>query len=181
MKLTTLILLFFTISSFSQEIKYSITIEDPCSERIEKGFDYCLEKNGIKYCATSKENRFVILPDYGEYKLTGKGIEELYIVKINKLVNSETFKAPKIREYYLSHSKHNYLFRNCDTLCNGIETDYYSNGKVRLRAEFENGIVVGELKKYYRNGKIKEVSIYDKDGFLRKKTLFTENGEIKNE
>jgi antitoxin component YwqK of YwqJK toxin-antitoxin module len=50
-----------------------------------------------------------------------------------------------------------------------------------LRAEFENGIVLGELKKYYRNGKIKEVSIYDKDGFLRKKTLFTENGEIKNE
>ena len=54
MKLTTLILLFFTISSFSQEIKYSITIEDPCSERIEKGFDYCLEKNGIKYCKQSE-------------------------------------------------------------------------------------------------------------------------------
>ena len=181
MKLTVLILLFFTISGFSQEIKFSITIEDPCSKRIEKGFDYCLEKNGIKYCASSSENRTVILPEYGEYKLSGNGIEELYIVRINKLVNSETFKAPKIREYSVSHSKNNYLFKNCNTTCNGIETDYYSNGKIRLKGKFKNGIVIGELKKYFRNGKIKEISIYGKDGILTKNTLFNENGEIKKE
>jgi len=181
MKLTILILLFFTISGFSQEIKFSIKIEDPCSKRIEKGFNYCLEKNGIKYCASSSENRTVILPEYGEYKLTGNGIEELYIVRINKLINSETFKTPKIREYSVSHSKNNYLFKNCNTICNGIETDYFSNGKIRFKGEFKNGIVQGKLKEYYRNGKIKEISVYDKDGILTKKSFYNENGEIKNE
>jgi antitoxin component YwqK of YwqJK toxin-antitoxin module len=70
---------------------------------------------------------------------------------------------------------------NCEKVCDGIETDYYSNGKTRLKAEFKNGLVIGELKKYYQNGKIKEISIYDNDGILTKRNLFTENGEIKNE
>ena len=50
---------------------------------------------------------------------------------------------------------------NCEKVCDGIDTDYYSNGKIRLKAEFKNGLVIGELKRYYQNGKIKEASVYD--------------------
>lgn len=175
------IILFPFISVFSQEINYSIIVKDPCSNKIYKGFDYCLEKDGIKYCASSLENRTIILPTLGEYKLIGKGIGETHKVQINGIVNSDTFTVPRIRKYNITHSKHNYLFRNCDTICNGTEIDYYSNGKIRLKAEFKYGIVIGELKRYYRSGKIKEVSVYSKDGFFIKKTLFTENGEIKKE
>ena len=60
---------------------------------------------------------------------------------------------------------------NCEKVCDGIETDYYSNGKIRLKAEFKNGLVIGELKRYYQNGIIKEVSVYDNDGILIKTTL----------
>src|SRR5690606_670420 len=74
-----------------------------------------------------------------------------------------------------------YIFVICKEKCNGIETDYYASGKVRLKAEFRNGLVIGELKRYYQSGNIKEISIYDKDGVLTKRTLFSENGEIKKE
>ncbi|NJX16828.1 hypothetical protein [Tamlana crocina] len=70
---------------------------------------------------------------------------------------------------------------NCEKVCDGIETDYYSNGTIRLTGEFKNGLVIGEFKRYYQNGNLKEVSVYDKDGLLIKKTLFYENGEIKKE
>jgi antitoxin component YwqK of YwqJK toxin-antitoxin module len=66
---------------------------------------------------------------------------------------------------------------HCENICNGIETDYYSNGTIRLTGEFKNGLVIGELKRYYQSGKIKEISIYDKDGFW-KETIFFEESEI---
>ena len=72
----------------------------------------------------------------------------------------------------------NYKFIPCERTCKE-ETDIYSNGTIQLNAEFKNGLVIGELKRYYQSGKIKEISIYDKDGFLTKTILFEENGNIK--
>src|SRR5690606_2413874 len=119
-------------------------------------------------------------------------------IVIDKLINSDTLVKPRIEEYIkktnVSYKKGtsreqlkklgiipNYKFMNCEKVCDGIETDYYSNGKIRLKAEFKNGLVIGELKRYYQNEKIKEVSVYDNDGILIKTTLFNENGEIKKE
>jgi len=198
MKLTIFILLFFTISGFSQEIKYDLFLRDSCKNTIEKSSFYHLEKDGIKY-EISDFDGTILLPTKGKYKLIAPELEEDYNIIIDKIINSDTLVLPKINEYLLNYNvshkivtidglgkieptkTHNYQFSICEKKCNGIETDYYSNGIIRLKAEFKSGLVIGELKRYYQNGKIKEISIYDKDGFLTKTTLFEENGEIKKE
>jgi len=158
---------------FSQEIKYELYLINSCSGKIEKSSFYRLEKNGIEY--TNFENGIITLSEKGKYKLTAIEFEEERIVSIKKTINSDTIKTPKIVEFVVTHTEPNYLFRKCDKLCNGIETDYYPNGFIRIKGEFKNGVVIGELKRYYQNGKIKEVSIYDNDGILIKKNLFAEN------
>ena len=198
MKLTILILLFSTISGFSQEVKFNLFLKDSCSNKIESSFYYHLEKNGTEYNISNFDNGTIILPTKGEYKLIATEIKETHKIVIEKLINSDTLIKPRIEEYIkmtnVSYKKvtskeelkrlgiiPNYKFMNCEMACDGIETDYYSNGTVRLKAEFKDGLVIGELKRYYQDGKIKEISNYDNDGILTKKTLFNENGEIQKE
>ena len=198
MRLTILILLFCTISGFSQEIKFNLFLKDSCSNKIESSFYYHLEKNGTEYNISDFDKGTIILPTKGEYKLIATEIGETHKIKIDKLINSDTLIKPRIEEYIkmtnVSFEKDtskeqlkklgiipNYKFIHCEKTCDGNETDYYSNGIIRLNAEFKNGLVIGELKRYYQNGKIKEICVYDKDGFLTRKTLFDENGEIKKE
>ena len=173
-------------------------MKDSCSNEIESSFNYHLEKNGTEYHITEFDNGTILLPTKGEYKLIATEIEEIHNVVIDKLINSDTLMKPRIDEYIkmtnVSFTKKtskeelkklgiipNNKFMNCEKVCDGIETDYYSNGTIRLKAEFKNGLVIGELKRYYQSGKIKEISTYDKDGILINRTLFDENGEIKKE
>ncbi|NAY93522.1 hypothetical protein GTQ34_16565 [Muricauda sp. JGD-17] len=198
MKLTIFILLFSTISGFSQEIKFNLFLKDSCSNRVENSFSYHLEKNGTEYHITEFDNGTILLPTKGEYELIATEIGETHKIVIDKLINSDTLIKPRIDEYIkmtnVSFTKKaskeelkklgiipNYRFMNCEKVCDGIETGYFSNGKIRLKAVFKNGLVIGELKRYYQSGKIKEISNYDKDGVLTKRTLFDENGEVKNE
>jgi len=198
MKLTILILLFSTISGFSQEVKFNLFLKDSCSNKIESSFYYHLEKNGTEYNISDFDNGTIILPTKGEYKLIATEIGESHKIVIDKLINSDTLNKPKIEEYIkmtnVSYKKGtskedlkklgiipNYKFMNCEKVCDGIETDYYSNGTIRMKAEFKNGLVIGELKRYYQNGKIREISIYDNDGILTESILFNKNGEIKKE
>ncbi|MEM6894619.1 MAG: hypothetical protein AAF554_13085 [Bacteroidota bacterium] len=172
-------------------------MKDHCSNEIERSIYYHLEKDGIKY-EISDSDGTMILRAKGEYNLVATQIGETRKITIDKLINSDTLVKPRIVEYIKKtnfsfkkgtskeHLKKlgiipNYKFKNCEDTCNGIETDYYSNGTIRLKAEFKNGLVIGDLKRYYQNGKIKELSIYDKDGILKKRTLFHENGEKINE
>ena len=191
----TILTLLFTISIFSQEIKFNLYLKDSCSKKIENSLYYHLEKDGVEYNTSGFDNETIILSTKGEYKLIATEIGEIHKIIIDKLINSDTLIKPKIEEYIktsnISFKKKtskeqlkklgiipNYKFLNCGEICKGIETDYYSNGTIRLRAEFKNGLVIGELKRYFQNGKIKEISIYSENGFLTKKTLYTENGEI---
>ena len=197
MKFTTLIILFSAIFGFTQDIKYNLVLKDSCSGKIENAILYHLQKNGTEY-QISEIDGTIILPNKGEYELVATEIGELHNISINKLINSDTLIKPTIEEYIkrtnVSFKKGtdkeeliklgiipNYKFIACERTCNGIETDYYSNGATRLVAEFKNGLVIGELKRYYQSGKIKEISIYDEDGLLTKTTLFEESGKIKSE
>lgn len=198
MKLTTLILLFSTFSGLSQEIKYNLFLKDSCLNRTENSLIYHLEKNGIEYHISDFDGT-IILPSKGNYKLIATELDEEHNIVIDNLTNSDTLTFSKIREIIsidtslpnfvtiegigkINPAKiDDYIFVICKEKCNGIETDYYANGKVRLKAEFRNGLVIGELKRYYQSGNIKEISIYDKDGVLTKRTQFSENGEIKKE
>jgi antitoxin component YwqK of YwqJK toxin-antitoxin module len=198
MKITILILLFSTISGFSQEFKFNLFLKDSCSNKIESSFNYHLEKNGTEYNVTEFDNGTIIVPTKGEYKLIVPELEEEYNVIIDKLINSDTLNLPKIVEKVVwpPHSfmsdldkevekkirqKNLPTFWICNEKCNGLYKSFYSNGNIRFSGNFENGLAIGEFIRYYQNGIIKETSIFDNDGFLTKKTLFDENGEIKKE
>ena len=176
MKITILILFFSTFSIFSREIKYNLIFKDSCSDKIIVSDLYHLERNGKSYSIFDSVNGAIILPEKGLYELFASEIGEIHQVEINKEKKSDTLFIPKIQEYLVTHTKPNYIFRNCDRKCDGHETGYYSNGSIRLIAEFKKGLVIGDLKRFYQNGKIKEVSIYNKRGILTKKTRFDKNG-----
>ncbi|BFP39602.1 hypothetical protein FGF1_04470 [Flavobacteriaceae bacterium GF1] len=186
-------LLFSTFSGFSQEIKFNLFLKDSCSDEIERSSYYHLEKDGTKYNIGDFYGT-IILQTKGEYNLIASEIGETRKIVIDGFTNSDTLVKPRIEEFIkktnVSFKKGtskeqrkklriipSYKFMNCGETCNGIETDYYSNGTIRLKAEFKNGLVIGELKRYFQSGKIKELSTYDKDGILIKRTLFNENGE----
>ena len=51
---------------------------------------------------------------------------------------------------------------------------------MRFYGNFKNGFATGEIKEYYQNGNIKRLSIYDNDGFLKKRIDYDKSGnEIK--
>ena len=173
-------------------------MKDSCLNKTEISSYYHLEKNGTEYNISDFDNGTIILPNKGEYILIATEIGEIHKIVVDKLINSDTLIKPRIEEYIkttnVSYKKDtsneqlkklgiipNYKFMNCKKSCDGIETDYYSNGTTRLKAEFKNGLVIGKLKRYYQNGKIKEISDYDSDGILTKTTQFTENGDLKKE
>jgi antitoxin component YwqK of YwqJK toxin-antitoxin module len=197
MKFTILILLFFTITGFSQEIKYDLYLKDSCQNTIEKTPFYHLEKKGIKYKISNFDGT-ILLPNKGQYKLIASELEEEFNITIDKLINSDTLNLPKIVEKqvwppysYKSglnkevqkkiQQKNLPTFWECNERYNGKLIDYYSNGKIKISGILVNGLPIGKLKRYYQNGEIKEVSVYDKEGFLTKRTLFNEKGKIKTE
>ncbi len=55
-------------------------------------------------------------------------------------------------------------YLNCNKLCNGIETDFYSNGNKRLEGNFING-KPKEIKFFRENGTIEKLEIYKLGSF----------------
>ena len=41
---------------------------------------------------------------------------------------------------------------------------YYENGNIELEYTAKNGVVIGELKRYYENGSLKEVQLFNEQG-----------------
>ena len=58
-------------------------------------------------------------------------------------------------------------YLNCNKLCNGIETDLYSNGNKRLEGNFING-KPKEIKFFRENGIIEKQEIYKLGSFNHK-------------
>ena len=59
-------------------------------------------------------------------------------------------------------------FYNCDEVCNGLQQDFYSNGKIRMEGEFKNGIPNKKIKKYNKLGELIEIELYRRNGTYKK-------------
>jgi hypothetical protein len=59
-------------------------------------------------------------------------------------------------------------FYNCDKVCDGLQQDFYANGKMRMEGEFKNGIPVKEIKKYNQSGDLVEIMLYRRNGTFKK-------------
>jgi hypothetical protein len=188
-----IIVLFISASCFSQEIKYNLYLKDQCSGNVEKSFFYTLEKDGNKY--NSFDEKPITLPTTGIYKLTATEIGEVYEIHIRNNSDSDTLNLPSIEALI---EKSNVSFTNntsdtekqkirmamseryfdCGIVCNGHKIGKYSDGKTKFEGNFENGFPIGEFKLFYQNGKIKEVSIYEKYALLKSRIEYDINGNV---
>lgn len=190
-KLQTIIFL-SSLTVYSQQISYNLLLKNKCSNEIESSNSYSLEKDGITY--TAFDNSPLVLPKKGIYKLSSIDTDEVYEIKIDKSINSDTLVKPMIQIQIrngVSYKKNisNKELRKiklymatryfiCEKECNGFQVDYYSNGNLRMSGTFENGISIGLLKEYYQNGKIKATYFYKKNAQLKKLVKYDENGNI---
>ena len=75
------------------------------------------------------------------------------------------------------HSKR-WLYLNCEKICNGIETDYYENGRKRIEGDFVNG-KPKEIKNYRKNGTLEYQELYNLGTLDYKRVnYFDESGEL---
>lgn len=63
----------------------------------------------------------------------------------------------------------------------GITREFYSNGQLRGEINFENGKVNGELKKYFENGQIAEISNWKNDTLSGLAKYYYNNGGLYQE
>ena len=188
-----IITFFLSVTCFSQEIKYKLYLKDQCTGNVEASFFYSLVKDGIKY--NSFDENPVTLPTTGIYKLTATEIGEEYEILIRQNKNSDTLNLSSIKTVIeksnISFTKKasdsekqkirmlaSERYFECGRVCNGYKVGKYSNGKVKFEGIFENGFPIGEFKMFYQNGKIKEVSFYEKYALLKSRKEYDINGNL---
>ncbi|MCF6129086.1 hypothetical protein L1S35_05325 [Flavobacterium sp. AS60] len=188
-----IITLFISVTCFSQGIKYNLYLKDQCSGNVETSLFYTLEKDGKKY--NSFDENPITLPTAGIYKLTATEIGEEYEIVIKQNRNSDTLNLPSIKTFVeqtnasftkkTSDSEKQKIrmsmserYLDCGIVCNGYKVGKYSNGKVKFEGTFENGFPIGEFKMFYQNGKIKEVSFYEKYALLKSRKEYDINGNL---
>ncbi len=95
--------------------------------------------------------------------------------------HSDTLRVPKILFAFDSKNQSKskrQLSMNCDQVCNGIETQYYQNGNIKMKGNFKNGNPV-EIKSYRENGLLVTQAFYKKSSFdFTKVNYYNENEDL---
>ena len=173
MKLFKFFIILITLNSFGQEIKYNLMIKDPCSNEVEYGILYQLEKSGKTYIISDTIGT-INLSQPGTYKLEASlyGIQK--DVEIKNGTNIDTLFTKKIIECLEPVSHPNFIgFCCCDEKCDGFQQDYYNNGVLRLEGNFKKGLAIGKVIKYYSNGSIQEIRTYNNKGILKRTEYYS--------
>ncbi len=152
-------------------------LKNPCSQKVEYGLLYHLEKSDKKYFVSDSIGT-IMLKATGKYRLIADfaGIDQS--VNLIKGVNIDTLYSKKIQQCYdlISHPRFS-GYCCCDDVCNGLQKDYYNDGTLRIERVFKDGKAIGKVKVYHSNGNISEIRIYNKKGVLRRTKKYDENGE----
>ncbi|WP_405566314.1 hypothetical protein [Polaribacter sp. Asnod6-C07] len=95
------------------------------------------------------------------YTKRGDWISQGFYSNIIKENSIDTIIIPKILFSFGNelHSKR-WKYLNCEEPSNGIETDFYENGKKRIVGKFKNGKPI-EIKEYRENGTLVIQSFYE--------------------
>lgn len=193
MKIATIIIFLVSLNSFSQEIEYQLYLKNSCNDSIEKAVFYSLKKGNIEYDVENLDNPIIKIPKSGIYELISEDTNEMLSVEITNKNKKDTLLLPSIYHYIkslpysfkkdISNSELTKLrkesrstFMKCDLLLNGEQKDYFTNGKMRFYGNFKNGFAFGEIKEYYQNENLKILSVYDNEGFLKKKIEYDKKG-----
>jgi len=145
-QLTILIVFAFSVTSLYGQTEIELYFKNDCDNSISKIEFELLNLNGSREDMVSK-NGIAVLKNKGTYLLTSYYVWRDMVSSFNHTIQIEDFKKlvdtlniPRIKfttESALHSQYWNYF--NCDKLCDGLETDFYPNGKKRLEGEFKNG------------------------------------------
>jgi len=94
----------------------------------------------------------------------------------------KTFKIPILIRMHLEESvqsESRYFY--CNDLASGYYTDSYDDDQLRIKGNFNDGMPIGKLYTYHRDGKINYIANYSQKGKFRKSKLFfyDESGLLK--
>ncbi len=161
-------------SIYSQEVKYRLIVKDTCNNTYDVHYFYWIYKDTIELQNSIQPSVDIItgfstLKDTGTYylsegyyygaadknpfhkiKITNFGLINDTII-LNNLQEVTLFSNPPFTEYLC-----------CGKRCNGFESTYYQNGKLKMQGKFSNGQPIGDLTKYYYSGKLKERHTFKK-------------------
>lgn len=178
-----LVVLFLLISNTclaqSDSIRFELYMVDSCAKLVVKEEHFVLEKNDVLY--HPNKDGIVCLPELGSYVLSTIDFDNIkeYFVQDYKAITDTLVKS---RIYLgieppVSHS--GFIgFYCCGERCEGEQRDYYANGNIRIEGYFKAGIPQGEVRMYYPSGQLKQVDRYNKRGEIRKRIIYTEEGEV---
>ncbi|WP_298248402.1 hypothetical protein [uncultured Christiangramia sp.] len=167
MKILLIIFGFFFIQqTFAQTEDLPIIFIDNCSGKVIQPyyeFDSDKENDNLKILTYNIER--------GEWLA-----QETITIDLNEIDTIRTSKILFATENYLHSQK--WYFLNCDSICNGEEKEYYSNGKIKLIGEFING--KPERISFYRNdGTIETKEIYFPNSLLTSRIeYYDQSGEL---
>jgi antitoxin component YwqK of YwqJK toxin-antitoxin module len=161
-----LVLSFLSFGQDGENVNLNLVFYSQCSGKIiAPEFDIYIvpESNNVKILTYYIKN--------GEWIS-----QNTIIIDIRK---NDTIKIPRIL-FGGGNELHGqrWTYLNCNKICKGIETDYYSNGNKRLVGNFENG-KPSEIKFYRENGTFESQDIYEL-GTLHKTRVnyYNEEGDL---
>lgn len=144
-----------------QQVRFQIKRISPCDSvgKIDSSSYFLSDNLDSNY---QSESGTVILPNIGVYKVHFWTYRNLPFPQINIQDTGllvYLFYQPKIvlRSYGM-HPR--FVYENCGKLINGYDEDYYSNGNIRIRGNFQEGNPKDSLVEFYTNGITKKRFTY---------------------
>lgn len=179
------ILLFINIPAFGQKIIVDLYFFDTCKDSTHSIEYTLIGENGIYlskgstveidsagwYVVTSGfgvgEDKIETIIDRIEVKSTSRYIDTIFVARI-RLRSLSTLYASKAKYY------------NCDVICNGYEEDYFSNGNIKTKGKYINGLPI-EISQFRENGTLEYKEFYKLGKFLIERIeYYDENGKLKS-
>jgi len=180
-----LLILFFTFSyEINSQNKVNIFFYDSCADNI-KVLDYTLfdMNSWVSYRSNKSE---IEIDSIGTYLLSSQLASQDYndsfsqVIEISNLnKHVDTISIPRIRMRSRSelHSPY-FKYVNCDTICDGMEIDYYTNGNKRIEGTFINGDPI-QLVDYRIDGTMESKEFFKKRTLIRERIEFYDlNGNL---
>ena len=181
--IVSFLFLLYTLTSYSQEIKYKAVFYDQCWNSYTPIIFARIYKDTVLIGKIDFNNQSIILKDTGSYSIELFNNFELDVIPIY-FSNFED----KIDTFNLKSITHNNMvfcdpvpcnfYHTCSPETEGWKIDYYHNGQIRTKGYFinigddKNMIPRKYIKSYYSNGQLAEFSNFKSNSSKREKIFF---------
>lgn len=165
----TILLLIISLIATSQEIKLRVSVDQKCSDKDYAEFCLVKDSNVIIDYTILTESQVFELADTGIYYFYQFFDENpYYMIHITKTGIYDVKINPKV--VYLSTWISNPPFSEylcCEKPCDGLITDYYPNGQIRIKGTFKKGQPKDTITEYYLNGNLKARDYFPRLSFIK--------------